>query len=133
MGRTHPKLNHSRNLDLFARAVGEASVELEQGRPTSRQRKYFGYLYRTCKESGVDPKMERLTSRNDYAEGIETLRARLVAAGVEVPNHTKAWDNGWEPQSRTWHEDAAEPSEAAKIGGTVRLDFHGVKIPRQEG
>lgn len=132
MGRTHPKLNHSRNLDLFAREVGEASVEFEQGRPTSRQRKYFGYLYRTCKESGVDPKMERLTSRNDYANGINVLRSRLRTAGVDVPNYTKAWDNDWEPPSRTWHEDAAPPSEGVKVGGAIRMDFHGIKIPKQE-
>ena len=133
MGRTHPKLNHSRNLDLFAREVGEASVEFEQGRPTSRQRKYFGYLYAVCRENGVDPKMEHLSGRMDYAVGINTLLSRLRAAGADVPAIARKWDNDWEPQSRTWHEDAAEPSEAAKIGGTVRLDFHGVKIPRQEG
>ena len=84
------KLNHNRQLDYYRR-VGERAVETAQATPTHKQVKFVRKLFAMCRENGVDTATgERMKTRVEYAMMIDTLLARLQAAGVDV------WGNGKE-------------------------------------
>ena len=84
------QLNHSRNIDYYAKDISNSAYWSAKRTPTSKQIKFYNKLYALCKENNVDTKTDRYTvTRNDYAENIDILLNRLIDAGVDVKGNGK--------------------------------------------
>jgi len=92
--RRNYKLNHSRDLDLFARQVAEDIIDSESNKPTMKQLGYYKALYARCKENNISTKFASRCSRfpsgrTEFGWAIGELRKRLKEAGIDPGGNDK--------------------------------------------
>ena len=85
--------SRTRKITYYSKSQDDLRYEAERETPTQKQKEYFRKLVMKCKEHDIDCGTGRaMHTRIDYADGIDTLRKRLEAAGVLEPKAGGQWE-----------------------------------------
>lgn len=85
------KLNHSRNLDLYAKDIGLDIIRKSKEHPTSKQKKFYNFLRYECSKNDI--KVENIQyTRVEYSHAIDRMLEQLKEKGIDIKHSGETFD-----------------------------------------